>query len=82
LPKQCKIEIFSVSGDLVRTIEHDEVSASLKDSEYMEVWDLLSTNGIRVQSQAFVALITAADGSQAVKNFSVVVGGFRLIPQD
>lgn len=82
LPSKCKIEIFSVSGDLVKTIEHEEISSAMKDSEFMEVWDLLSDNGIRVQSQAFVALITAADGSQAVRNFSVVVGGFRLIPQN
>jgi len=82
LPKNCKIQIFSVSGDLIKTIEHNELNAAMKDSEYMEVWDLLSSNGIRVQSQAFVALITASDGSQAVKNFSVVVGGFRLIPQE
>lgn len=82
LPKKCKIDIYTVSGDLVRTLEHDETTSAMKDSEYMEVWDLLSTNGIRVQSQAFVALITSDDGAQAVKNFSVVVGGFRLIPQD
>ncbi|HPD34220.1 MAG TPA: hypothetical protein PKV40_07750, partial [Candidatus Kapabacteria bacterium] len=82
LPKKCTIDIYTVSGDLIRTINHDETTSSMKDSEFMEVWDLLSTNGIRVQSQAFVALITSEDGAQAVRNFSVVVGGFRLIPQE
>jgi len=82
LPKKCTINIYTIAGDLVRTINHDETTSSMKDSEFMEVWDLLTTNGIRVQSQAFVALITSADGAQAVRNFSVVVGGFRLIPQE
>jgi hypothetical protein len=81
LPKECKIQIFTAAGDLVKTIDHKDLGGSKVQQEYVEPWDLLSSNGIRVQSQAFVALITTPDGAQTVKNFSVVVGGFRLIQQ-
>jgi hypothetical protein len=44
----------------------------------VQVWDLMSKNKQRVQSQGFIAIITTPEGSQTVKKFSVVVGGFNL----
>lgn len=78
LPKRCSISIYTIMGDLVKTIEHDEASA-YQDQESIEIWNLLSKNLQRVQSQTLVAIITTPDGAKTVKNFSVVVGGFRLI---
>jgi hypothetical protein len=81
LPSECTIQIFTINGDLVKTLEHKDLGNNVESTEYTEVWNLLSFNSIRVQSQAFVAVITTPDGAQTVKNFSVVVGGFRLIPE-
>lgn len=81
LPPECKIEIYSINGELVRTIEHKDPTGNLQKQAALEVWDLLNLNGQRVQSQAFVAVITAPNGAQTVRNFSVVVGGFRLIQE-
>lgn len=82
LPKRCTIEIYTISGDLVKTIEHDEINNEGElDRNAVQVWDLLSKNESRVQSQAFVAVISTPNGAQTVKNFSVVVGGFRLSDQ-
>jgi len=82
LPKNCTIEIYTVAGDLVKSIQHDEYNNSGElDRNAVQVWDLLSKNQSRVQSQAFVAVIIAPNGAKTVKNFSVVVGGFRLLEE-
>lgn len=78
LPKQAKIEIYTITGDLIATLNHNESSLET-DKESVEVWDLLSKNGQRVASQTMAAVITTPDGAQTIKNFTVVVGGFRII---
>lgn len=83
LPPRCTIEIYTVAGDLVNTIEHDEYKNEGDETRNaVQVWDLLSSNLQRVQSQTFVAVITTPNGAQTVKKFSVVVGGFRIIEQN
>jgi hypothetical protein len=85
LPPKCTIEIYTESGQLVRKLDHvDQHSTFAKvnttlDDTSSENWDLLTSNGQRVQSQTLVAIITTPDGAQTVKNFAVVVGGFKII---
>lgn len=82
LPAKCTIDIYTVTGDLIRTINHEDASASsqFSDSKYaFDTWDLFSRNGQRVQSQTFIAVISTPNGEQTVQKFSVVVGGTRLI---
>ncbi|MCX7880678.1 MAG: hypothetical protein N2517_08450 [Ignavibacteria bacterium] len=81
LPPRCTIDIYTLAGDHVRTIEHNETTSSSPDQHSIEVWDLLSKNNLRVTSQTFVAVLRTPNGAQAVQKFSVVVGGFRLIQQ-
>lgn len=82
LPARCTIDIYTVAGDLIATLNHDEYqNDGAQDRHAVYVWDLLTKNRQRIQSQALIAVITAPNGSQTVKNFSVVVGGFRLIEQ-
>ncbi|OGU58382.1 MAG: hypothetical protein A2X64_03510 [Ignavibacteria bacterium GWF2_33_9] len=81
LPTECTIDIYTINGDLVKTIEHKDNGYDKESSASTGVWDLLSYNAMRVQSQAFVAVITTPDGAQTIKNFAVVVGGFRVIPE-
>ncbi len=79
LPKRCTIDIYTVTGDLVKTLEHNESTSPEISKESVEVWDLLSKNEQRVQSQTLIALITSPNGSQTVQKFTIVVGGFRLV---
>jgi hypothetical protein len=82
LPAKATIEIFTAAGDLVTTLNHDEYNNDGElDRHAVQVWDLLSKNRQRIQSQSLIAVITAPNGAKTVKNFSVVVGGFRLIEQ-
>lgn len=82
LPKRCTIDIYTVAGNLVRSIEHDEYNTPNEDNYAVEIWDLLSKNTKRVQSQSFVAVITTPNGEAVQKNFSVLVGGFRLVEEN
>jgi hypothetical protein len=78
LPKVCTIDIYTITGDLVISIKHDENNSSEKDRYALNVWDLLTKNGQRIASQTLAAVITTPDGAQTIKNFSIVVGGFRI----
>jgi hypothetical protein len=79
LPKECKIDIYTINGDLILSIDHNEINSSDPTKEGIEVWNLLSKNGQRVQSQTMVAVITSSNGAKTIKEFTVVVGGFRII---
>jgi hypothetical protein len=82
LPKVCTIDIYTITGDLIRSIQHDEANYDGEaNRNAVQVWDLLSKNKQRIQSQAFIAVITTPNGSQTVKNFSVVIGGFRIVDE-
>lgn len=80
LPPGARIDIYTLAGDLIRTLRNEDNAIAGNNSEMsVEVFDLLSSNNQRVSSQSLVAVITAPNGETTVKNFSVVVGGFRLI---
>lgn len=79
LPPRCTISIYTVAGDLVKVIEHDEFTAPEPERAYIEVWNLLTDNNQRAQSQALVAHIKTPDGAETIKPFSIIVGGFRII---
>lgn len=78
LPPVCTIEIYTVDGNLVRTINHDEYAAD-PSQEALDVWNLLTDSGVRVQSQSLIARIYTPDGASTEKIFSLVVGSFRIV---
>ncbi len=80
LPKQCTISIYTVTGELVKKLEHNEFTSVAPDKYAVEVWDLLSSNRQRVASQTLIAKIETPNGSSTLQKFSVVVGSFRQIP--
>ena len=79
LPEKCTISIYTAGGDLVKTIDYDEALDNSNGKYGVAVWDLLTKNGQRVQSQTLVALIETPDGATTMKSFSIVVGGFRIV---
>ena len=61
LPKQCMIKVFSLGGDLVRSINHT-------DGTSIESWDLKTDHGLPVASGVYLAFIEAPGiGKQVVK---------------
>ncbi len=79
LPEECTIDIYTVTGELVKRIEHNELNSADPDKVSVDIWNLLSDNNQRVASQALVAVITTPSGATTVKNFSVIVGSYRII---
>lgn len=77
LPKECTIKIYTVAGDLIRTIHHVDQDGTFRYG--MDVWDLLSDNRQRAASQGLIAVIETPNGAQTVKKFAVVVGGARIL---
>lgn len=82
LPPRATIDIFTLNGDHVETIEHNEYNSPEADKATIEVWDLLTKNGFRISSQVLVAVIKTPDGSQHVQQFTVLVGPFRIQQSD
>jgi hypothetical protein len=90
LPPICDIDIFTASGDLVTSIKHAEEDRDwgwdwdrdrnrTGSNRYVDIWNLLSKNGQRVQSQTLIAVIKTPNGAMTTKHFSVIVGGFRVV---
>lgn len=76
LPPVCTVSIYTSSGQLISKLENNQNPAT---NDGVIEWDLLNGNGIRVQSQSLVAVVETPDGSSSVHNFSIVVGGFKII---
>ena len=70
LPEQCTIEIYTASGELVQTIEHD-ASQNVDGRVAVNAWDLVTKGNRQVQTQLLVARIITPDGAETVKKFSV-----------
>lgn len=67
LPPICKISIFNVAGELIRTINHNGGSE--------EYWDLLSEGRQRVGSQLIVAQVESTNGEKVILKIAVIVQG-------
>jgi hypothetical protein len=60
LPEECLIRIFSLSGQLFRTLSHDNGTP-------FERWDLLNERGLPVGSAMYIAHIKTAFGEKILK---------------
>ncbi len=67
LPEQCEIKIYTLAGDLVNTIRHENPSRGYED------WNLTSSVGQAISSGIY--LFTVED----MKNGQVQVGKFVII---
>lgn len=79
LPERCTIEIFTESGELLETIEHDATTGAEASRVPVEVWDVLTRTNRLITSQLLIFRITTPNGAETIKKAAVVVGGYRLI---
>ena len=70
LPAQCTIRIFTVAGDLVQEIRHDQPG---NESDGYEPWNLLSKNDQLVASGVYIVHVDAPGYGQKVGKFAVIV---------
>ena len=67
LPSECTIRVFTVSGLLIRTIQHESATAS-----GTERWDLLTEEGMMCVSGLYVYQVEAGDGKTKVGKFAII----------
>jgi hypothetical protein len=65
LPNKCTIKIYTIDGDLVRTIEHDYPKDSPRSMH--EKWDLITRNTQMVVSGIYYYTVESAYGNQVGK---------------
>ena len=66
LPAQCTIRIFTVNGDLVRTITHNSVQ------DGSERWDLKSKDNLEVSFGLYIYHIEAPGIGTKIGKFSII----------
>lgn len=81
LPPVCTIRIFNIAGDLIKTIEHDDLTTEAAGEHPLEIWNLITESNQQVGSQTLIAQITTPNGAESIVKFTVVLGGFRLVPE-
>ena len=67
LPQQCTIRIYTVSGELVRTIEHDE---PLNNGTAQ--WDLLTRDNLAVAYGIYIYHVDAPGVGETVGKFAII----------
>ncbi len=66
LPKECTIKIYTVSGQLVKTIHHS--SSSIGEAS----WNLLSEEQLMVSYGVYVYTVQTPDGKHKIGKFAIV----------
>jgi hypothetical protein len=66
LPARCTIRIFTVNGDLVRVLEHDDVENGAVR------WDLISKDGLEVAFGLYVYHVEAPGIGQKIDKFAII----------
>jgi hypothetical protein len=72
LPEECTIRIFSIAGQLIRTIEHTDATSLTHD------WNLRNENNLPVASGLYIAHIDIPDVGEKILKMAVVFRKQRL----
>jgi hypothetical protein len=67
LPPRCTIKIFTVAGDLVRTLEHDDPA----DGKHS--WDVLSEHGRAIATGLYVYVVENLDSGEIQRGKLVII---------
>ncbi len=67
LPAKCTIRIFTVNGELVKTIEHDEPY-----NDGSEYWDLLTKDNLGVSYGVYIYHVDAPGVGQKIGKFAII----------
>lgn len=65
IPGECKIQIFTELGELIKEINHDDGSGD-------EFWDLNTSSNQLVVSGIYIAVFTTPGGKKEIEKFAVI----------
>lgn len=72
LPPKCTIRIFSLSGELVRTLDKDDASQSWM------TWNTQTDNGLPVASGIYMYIVTAPNGAKKIGKMAIFTESEQL----
>ena len=67
LPSNCTIKIYTISGDLVRTLKHE---SSIEDG--IEYWDLTTSDNFPVAFGVYIFHVESESGNEVVGRFALI----------
>ena len=65
LPGECTIHIFSVAGDLIKTIRHNAPSGSF-------MWDMRTEGGREIATGIYIYVVRTPSGGEYMSRFAVI----------
>ena len=68
LPEKCTVRIYTIAGDLVRMLEHNDVTFGALG------WDLTGEAGVQVASGIYIYHVDAPDYGEKLGKFAILVG--------
>ena len=78
LPKRCSIFIYSLTGELIRTVYHNMPGDGTPDPEGSETggerWDMLSYNRMSIASGIYIYRVVSDEYGEAIGKFAVIRG--------
>ena len=72
LPPQCKIKIYTVSGEFVFELKHDINDADTKPYDGNEFWDLRTINNQEVSPGLYLFVVTSDGREPFTGKFAIV----------
>ena len=69
LPSKCRISIFTISGELVKVIEHENIN---NDTDSNEWWNLKNSKGRDVAPGLYIYQVETDNGLSIIGKFSIV----------
>lgn len=67
LPPRCTIQVFTLAGDLVRTLQHDD------PNDGKEAWDVLSEYGRAIASGLYIYVVKNLDSGEIQRGKLVII---------
>lgn len=78
LPKRCSIFIYSLTGELIRTVYHNLPGDETPDPEGSETggerWDMLSYNRMSIASGIYIYRVVSDEYGEAIGKFAIIRG--------
>ena len=69
LPSKCRISIFTISGERVKVIEHENIN---NDTDSNEWWNLKNSKGRDVAPGLYIYQVETDNGLSKIGKFSIV----------
>ena len=69
LPSKCKIDIFTINGEHVKTIHHESINNNADGNEW---WDLKNSKGRKVAPGLYIYNVETDNGLSKIGKFAIV----------